>query len=169
VFSRATKSGTRTILGRITLGVILALPLPFGVSVRGAEQPETGTPLAETSNGQKSGPKIGRIIIIGNCTVPESIILDQVAEAHFASGALLFRADSCKAERNLIRLDLFRNDDKVRPTVKVLDHDSDSEFKDILVIVEEKPSTQILMAIIDGISFGRAWLQNFQAVKPSPL
>ncbi|HEV8062816.1 MAG TPA: hypothetical protein VGP68_23255, partial [Gemmataceae bacterium] len=52
-------------------------------------------------------------------------------------------ADLQAAEKNLIKLDYFQVNPKtgVRPTVKVIDPDSDKKFKDILVTVEEKPST----------------------------
>lgn len=82
--------------------------------------------------------RIGDIVIEGNKKTENKIILDQL---NLYPGQVLSLPDLRAAEKNLEKLGLFRVEpqNKIRPRVTVLDPESPSSFKDILVTVAEKP------------------------------
>jgi hypothetical protein len=83
--------------------------------------------------------RVGGIIINGNETIPQDVIL---RELPLYTGALLTLADVRTAERNLARLGLFEVDRAkgVRPRVEIVDpNGTDSPYKDICVTVKERP------------------------------
>jgi RNA polymerase sigma factor (sigma-70 family) len=80
--------------------------------------------------------RVGQIFIVGNTNVRQDVILRQLP---LYPGGVLTYPQLKTAERNLERLGLFRVEPEkgIRPTVKVVDSDADSGFKDIVVTVEE--------------------------------
>lgn len=78
-------------------------------------------------------------MIVGNEQTPQEIILRQVP---LYPGQVLNYPDLLVAEKNLARLGIFKvsPDGSVKPTVTVMDPESDNEFKDILITVQEKNS-----------------------------
>jgi outer membrane protein insertion porin family len=84
--------------------------------------------------------KVGQIFILGNTRTKQNVILRQVP---LYPGQVLTYPALKIAEKNLARLGLFVDDPRtgVHPVVKVLDADGKSEFKDILIEVQEKPQT----------------------------
>lgn len=86
--------------------------------------------LAELKEG-KPHVRVGQIFIIGNEKTRDSVILEQLP---LFPGQPFNDSDVREAERNLSRLKGFKSN----PKVEVLDHDSDTEFKDIQIRVEEK-------------------------------
>jgi hypothetical protein len=81
--------------------------------------------------------KVGEIKIVGNTTVDADIIRGQIP---FYPGQTVTDADLRLAEKNLERTNLFRVEPGkgIRPTVEVLS--SKSEYKDVLITVEENPA-----------------------------
>jgi hypothetical protein len=75
--------------------------------------------------------RVGAIFIVGNAKTPDNIILEQVP---LFPGQPLKDSDIREAERNLSQLKCFKSN----PKVTVINPESDSEFKDIEITVEEK-------------------------------
>lgn len=104
---------------------------------------DPNTAQLQSAPPEKEGPKdekkwkVDKIIIIGNNLTPENFIRRRIP---FDTGAKITAADLKTAEKNLERLDLFRNDpiSGIRPRVTILDEDGDGEVKDILVDVDEQ-------------------------------
>jgi outer membrane protein assembly factor BamA len=82
--------------------------------------------------------RVGQIIIVGNERTKQDVILRQIP---LYPGQVFHYPDLRQAERNLARSAIFEvnPDEGVRPTVTVVDNpqNPDSEFKDILVTVQE--------------------------------
>jgi beta-lactamase regulating signal transducer with metallopeptidase domain len=80
--------------------------------------------------------KVGQIVISGNDTTPDDLILRQ---AGFYPGQAVSEADLQIAESHLLKLNRFEVDpaNGIRPTVTILHPESDEEFKDILISVKE--------------------------------
>jgi beta-lactamase regulating signal transducer with metallopeptidase domain len=89
-----------------------------------------------TPTGDKK-VRVGQIIIAGNERTAQEVILKTVP---IFPGQLISYADLRAAEHNLEKLNRFQVNSRtgVRPTITVLDSDSDSPFKDILIQVKEK-------------------------------
>jgi outer membrane protein assembly factor BamA len=87
---------------------------------------------------EKKPARVGHIYVIGNDRTRMNVILRQVG---LFPGQLLSYPDIRLAERNLARLNIFRcsPDGAVRPTITVVDgpEGPDSEFKDVIIKVEE--------------------------------
>jgi outer membrane protein assembly complex protein YaeT len=87
---------------------------------------------------EKPQARVGQIFVVGNTRTMQNVILRQVP---LYPGQILTYPDVRMAERNLARQNIFKTspDGAVRPTVTVLDNPNNpnSEFKDILVTVEE--------------------------------
>jgi hypothetical protein len=83
---------------------------------------------------------IGQIIIIGNTFTPESVIREAV---DLRPGDELSYPALYDAERRLAELDLFEVDPDrgIHPNVEVLDPDGDSLVKDILISINETPTS----------------------------
>ncbi len=90
--------------------------------------------------------KVGQIYVVGNERTKQNVILRQVP---VYPGQTLSYPDLRVAERNLARLQLFETspDGAVRPTVTVLDPDSDKEFKDLMVQVQETTTGSLLFGV----------------------
>src|SRR5262245_40171445 len=97
-----------------------------------ADQANSGYQIVE-----KPPAKIGKIIIKGNEWTQDKVILKIIG---LKPGQPLLYPEVKLAERNLDRLGIFQVDKEkgIRPTVTILE--SDSEFKDILVQVQEAPT-----------------------------
>ncbi len=80
--------------------------------------------------------RIGQIFIVGNERTRQNVILDAI---RLSPGEVLRDADLRQAEQKLAKLGIFRNDPvkRIRPTISVIQPDDESEYKDLLVIVEE--------------------------------
>jgi beta-lactamase regulating signal transducer with metallopeptidase domain len=96
----------------------------------------------EPKKAQAPGPppravRVGQIIITGNVKTSSDVILKEVS---LSPGQVLSYPALRKAEKNLAKLNVFVVDPKkgVRPTVTVIDADTDGEFKDIVIQVQEK-------------------------------
>ena len=81
--------------------------------------------------------RVGQVIIIGNTKTPTDIIQHNLS---LFPGAVLNYPDLMQAERNLRRLGIFEDDPAtgVRPKVTVVEPDPPSEYKDILITVQER-------------------------------
>lgn len=111
---------------RLFVGLVLAC---FG-AVPALEQPASAAPPA----------RVGQILILGNDITQDSVIRRAIS---LYPGQFLRQRDLRAAERNLMRLGIFKIDpvNGIRPTVTVLD--DDSEFKDILVTVQETSTASV--------------------------
>jgi outer membrane protein insertion porin family len=89
---------------------------------------------------------VGQVIVVGNEVTQERIIRRQVP---LYPGQCLTIPDIQNAEANLARLGIFETNAEtgVRPTVSVLDPDSDNPVKDILVQVQEAPTGSFLLGV----------------------
>lgn len=92
--------------------------------------------------------RVGRVIVIGNTRTAQNVILRQVP---LEPGQVLTYPDIRVTERNLARLGIFKStpDGSIRPTVTVQDNPSApfSEFKDILVQVEEDNTGSLMFGV----------------------
>jgi hypothetical protein len=134
---------TSTTIGgprRGALFLALLAALIFGDSIRSQERDD------------KPPARVGQIFIVGNTNTRMNIILEQL---HVYPGQILVLEDLKKAEAALVRLDRFvvAPDGSVRPTVTVVDNPNDptSEYKDILVTVEETPSRSFYHVFYDFV------------------
>lgn len=89
---------------------------------------------------------VGQVIIIGNSVTRDNVIRRQVP---LRPGQILTYPDLQMAEANLARLGIFETDPEKgqRPTVTVLDPESDNPIKDILVQVTEAPTGSFLLGV----------------------
>ena len=97
---------------------------------------------------ERQPARVGQVIIVGNERTKQNVILRQVP---LYSGQVLTYPDLRVAERNLAKLNIFETNGDVRPTVTVLDPESDSEFKDLLVQVQETTTGSLLFGV--GVAF----------------
>jgi outer membrane protein assembly complex protein YaeT len=90
--------------------------------------------------------RVGEIIIIGNDVTRENVIRRQI---HLFPGQILTYPDIQRSEADLARLSIFEVNPEqgIRPTVSVLDPDSDTEFKNILVQVQETRTGSLLFGV----------------------
>ena len=90
--------------------------------------------------------KVGQIKIVGNDVTRQNVILRQIP---LYPGQVLTYPDLRAAEANLARLNIFENkpDEGIRPTVSVIDPDSPTEYKDILVKVQETATGSLLFGV----------------------
>jgi outer membrane protein assembly complex protein YaeT len=119
----------------------------YGVTVREHDFSTSPGEVAVHYEVQEKPPaKVGNIIIVGNEVTRDNVILRQIP---LLPGQTLTYPDLRVAERNLARLDIFETNAQtgVRPTVSVLDPESDTEFKDILVRVGEKPTGSLIFGV----------------------
>ena len=96
--------------------------------------------------------RVGQLFILGNTRTRMDVILKQVA---LYPGQISSREDLRTAEENLVRLDRFVVDPvkRIHPTVTILVNPNDpkSEYKDILITVEEKETTGLLGDWLDTL------------------
>jgi outer membrane protein assembly complex protein YaeT len=90
--------------------------------------------------------RVGQIFIIGNSRTKMNVILRQLP---LYPGQILEYPQLVAAQNNLTRLGIFETsqDGNVRPTVKVLDPESESVFKDILVEVQEANTGSLIFGV----------------------
>jgi outer membrane protein insertion porin family len=97
--------------------------------------------------------RVGQIFIIGNTRTRQNVILRQVP---LYPGQILTYPDLQLAENNLKRLGIFAGTgqggpgggpDGAAPTVKVLDPESESVFKDLLVEVQETNTGSLIFGV----------------------
>jgi outer membrane protein assembly complex protein YaeT len=94
---------------------------------------------------ERPAAKVGQIIIVGNDVTKQNVILRQVP---LYPGQVLSYPDLRVAEKNLQRLGIFNsNNEGVRPTLTVLDPDSDTEYKDVLITVEETQTGSLVFGV----------------------
>lgn len=90
--------------------------------------------------------RVGQVFIVGNEWTRQNVILRQVP---LYPGQILTYPDLRQAEKNLARLNIFdvNPETGARPKVEVLDPDSDSEVKDILVSVQETRTGSLMFGV----------------------
>ena len=95
---------------------------------------------------EKPPARVGQIFVVGNTTTRQNVILRQVP---LYPGQLLSYPAIKEGEKNLAKLGIFETDPEkgVRPTITVLDPDSDSPYKDVLVNVQETRTGSLLFGV----------------------
>ncbi len=95
---------------------------------------------------EREPARVGEIKIIGNEVTQDRVIRRNVP---LYPGQILSYPAIQEAEANLARTGIFKTDpaEDIRPRVEVLDPDSDSPFKDILIRVQEQPTGSFLLGI----------------------
>lgn len=92
--------------------------------------------------------RVGYIYVVGNTRTRMDKILNQIP---LFPGQVLSYPEVRRAERNLARLNIFKStpDGSVRPTITVLDNpfDPNSEYKDLLVTVEEDNTGSLMFGL----------------------
>lgn len=109
----------------------------YGVSVHEQDYyPAPGQVAVHYEVQERPPARVKEVLIVGNEWTRDNVIRRQVP---LYPGQLLTYPKLREAERNLARLNIFDMNPAtgVRPTVSVLDPDGDSEFKDILVNLNE--------------------------------
>jgi outer membrane protein assembly complex protein YaeT len=95
---------------------------------------------------EKPPARVGQIRVVGNEVTRENVILRQVP---LYPGQPLTYPDMRLAEKQLAKLGIFETNPQtgVRPTVSVIDPESDAEFKDLLVQVQEQPTGSLIFGV----------------------
>lgn len=92
--------------------------------------------------------RVGQVFVTGNERTRQNVILNQLP---LYPGQILTYPDLRQGERNLARLGIFETspDGSVRPTITVLDNPTnpDSEFKDLLVSVQEASTGSLMFGL----------------------
>jgi Surface antigen variable number repeat len=83
---------------------------------------------------------VGNVFIIGNTITQDRLILEAV---NLLPGRILRQRDVRLAQSNLLKLGLFKVDRRKKIYPRVLVLDSPGPFKDILIKLEEKPTTKV--------------------------
>ncbi len=89
--------------------------------------------------------RVGEVKIIGNDVTQEHVIRRQLEGIE--PGQILQFPALRVAERNLARLNIFEATPEKHPTVEVLDREGDSEYKDVLVRVDETRTGSLLFGV----------------------
>jgi len=93
---------------------------------------------------ERQPARVGQVLVVGNERTKQNVILRQVP---LYPGQVLTYPDLRAAERNLTRLNIFEANENVHPTVTVLDSESESDYKDILVQVQETTTGSLLFGV----------------------
>ncbi|AMV27535.1 Outer membrane protein assembly factor BamA [Gemmata sp. SH-PL17] len=94
---------------------------------------------------QKPRPdRVARIKVDGNVHTPDSVILNELYALGLYPGRLLNRAKLPIAQTRLKKLGLFED-----VTVAVIDNEFDSEYKDILIQIQERSWVWLTFAVED--------------------
>ncbi len=95
---------------------------------------------------EKPPARVGQVFVVGNERTRQNVILRQVP---LYPGQILTYPDLRQAEKNLTRLGIFETspDGSVKPTVSVINPEGDSEFKDILVSVQEANTGSLIFGV----------------------
>jgi len=114
--------------------------------------------------------RVGQIFIVGNERTKQNVILRQVP---LYPGQVLTYPDLRIAERNLQKLGIFESsqDGNVKPTVTVIDPESPSPYKDILVNVQEANTGSLMFGVGVNSNAGLTGSivlneRNFDILKP---
>jgi outer membrane protein insertion porin family len=119
----------------------------YGVSVRESDYTAAPGQIAVHYEVQERPPaRVGQVILTGNTVTRDNVIRRQVP---LEPGQILTYPELKTAEANLARLSIFESDPSKggRPTVQVLEPESDSPFKDILVNVQEMPTGSLIFGV----------------------
>jgi outer membrane protein assembly factor BamA len=95
---------------------------------------------------EKPPARVGQVIIIGNTVTQDRVIRHEIG---LFPGQVLTYPELRLAERNLARRNIFEVNPEqgIRPTVTVLDNETDSSIKDILVQVKETHTGSLMFGI----------------------
>ena len=95
---------------------------------------------------ERQPARVGQIVIVGNEVTKQNVILRQIP---LYPGQILTYPDLRRGEANLSRLNIFEmNQEKgIRPTLEVLDPQSDNPVKDILVNVQETRTGSLMFGV----------------------
>lgn len=108
------------------------------------EQPGEVTLNYQVAEGQPA--RVGEIKFVGNSVTRDNVIRRQL---QVFPGQLINPTDIAASERNLQRLGIFKMEPErgVAPRISVLEPDQPSEFKDLLVQVEEDRTGSLLFGV----------------------
>jgi outer membrane protein assembly complex protein YaeT len=108
--------------------------------------PEPGVCLVKYDVEERKPARVGEIYIVGNEVTRDSVIRRQIP---LYPGQILTYPDLRLAERNLAKMNIFEANPEngIRPQVTVIDPDSDSEFKNVLVQVQETRTGSLLFGL----------------------
>jgi outer membrane protein insertion porin family len=127
---------------------IPAPPAPGGVLLQPPQPaPPVAVPALQVAPPEQERPaRVGQIIICGLTRTREDIVRREIP---LRPGEILRYPLLREAERNLIRLNIFEVNPQtgVRPTVTVREPNPPSEFKDIIVTVQEAATTSLLFGV----------------------
>lgn len=93
---------------------------------------------------ERQPARVGQVMVVGNERTKQNVILRQVP---LFPGQVLTYPDLRAAERNLARLNIFEASETAHPTVTVLDPENESEYKDLLVQVQETTTGSLLFGV----------------------
>jgi outer membrane protein assembly factor BamA len=98
------------------------------------------------AQGVRAPDRVNQVVIIGNDVTKDRVIRRLL---NFYPGQVLLYPELKIAENELRRLNIFENDpDKGGPpTIEVLENDTGSEFKDVVVRVKETPTGSLLFGL----------------------
>jgi outer membrane protein insertion porin family len=107
--------------------------------------PEPGLCLVRYEVMERQPTRVGEIKIVGNEVTRDNVIRRQIP---LLPGQILTYPDIKIAEANLNRIGIFTDPQSgAKPTVTVLDPDTDSPFKDILVQVQEQRTGSLMFGV----------------------
>jgi outer membrane protein insertion porin family len=107
--------------------------------------PEPGLCLVRYEVMERPPARVGQVFVVGNEVTRQNVVLRQVP---LYPGQVLTYPDLKTAEHNLDRLGIFTDPATGQhPTVSVIDPESDSPFKDILVQVQEQRTGSLLFGV----------------------
>jgi outer membrane protein insertion porin family len=119
----------------------------YGISVKETNYtPAPGQVAVHYEVQERPPARVGQIIIIGNGVTRDNVIRRQIP---LEPGQILTFPDLKTGEANLTRLGIFESDPSKggRPTVQVLEPETDSPFKDVLVNVQEMPTGSLMFGV----------------------
>jgi outer membrane protein insertion porin family len=138
-------------------GALAPLPVPVAPAAPAPPLPAPSLPplVVPAPAPQVEPPlsplRVGQIFIQGNDRTKDDVIRRQLIFAGLLQGQVLQTPDLREAERNLARLGIFEVDPQtgVRPTVTVIEPPSGiaTDFRDILVRVQEEPTASLLFGL----------------------
>mgnify|MGYP001770759317 CR=1 FL=1 len=107
---------------------------------RFGEEPGTVKIVYQVTEGPPA--RVGEILIVGNTVTRQNVILRQL---QVYPGQILSVPDIRASERNLARLGIFKQDPP--PSITIIDPESESEFKNLLVQVEEDRTGALMFGV----------------------
>jgi outer membrane protein insertion porin family len=119
----------------------------MGVTVREEDfYPAPGQVAVHYEVQERPAARVADIKIAGNEVTKDNVILRQIP---IYPGQTLTYPDLRLAEKNLARLNIFEMNPAtgIRPTVSVIDPDSDTLYKDLLVQVQETPTGSLMFGV----------------------